>query len=1441
MPISGNQYANKVFAEHPISLWPLDEDVFFLSLIDDNDRLFSNWTKTNCTANDNPDLSNVPESPISDTIYSSIVGTTPAPNLIEVESPSLFDITQKIPSDQTFCVNFFLYQKPDFINWIKVGYRYVDDFSNIKEVISEQIPAPQFASWMNFNNTYMIPQDLVSDVKIFIQINMKDSSGGDASSRTFIMNGLSVAQGSEATCYENLGSNDIEIPEELNLTGITGIAADQYGILSNAGYYLVKNNQLLAKNDGAPIIYGTKQSTKIYPSGTDVPSFVFPGKGMLHEKGRNKKYTFEMWMKIDPTTTNAQRIVGPLDSNDGLYVKEGFLTLVVGDQIGSHCVSEWYRPMLVHVVMKENNITVILNGEEVIDISFNRSSIDLPDARDWWGVYSYSDFSLFNVDCISIFPYVLPTIVAKKRFVYGEGSPAIQSVDNQFQGTSVVADFPTAEYSSNIIYPDIARWDAGYFNNLNATKDYLSVPNYQLPTINIGGRDLGEWYEANRIINFAEYPERNHPNFITFRPNQGTRENLINNPSFELNAADWLGGGSASATIGRTTAKKYIGTASLSASASGAGDIVVYQGNGTASSYINILPNTEYCFSAYSLAQSTTRQVDANIEWFDDLNASISASSGTAVTNSSTAWTRSSIVATSPSNAVKARVYVKISSASINEIHYLDAMLFEQSASVNAYFDGGYIDPTIKAIDYGWTGTANLSPSTVSFWNPDGLNYNDQYFLNFPTLNILNDAMAAVYGIFEIEKDIDQKRTLMSFSKDQSSLDIYVYGDTINYALNDNVFYSSSVTIGMENLVGINFELAGIEFGYDVAQFFSSPSSVQLYVGGNGEDTFEGKIYQVGFCNQNNYAGVSDYFLANGIANKDDYIFILDRFASYTLIPEYEYGKMFLDISVASEWEEYFPLTYFASFVKDANGEQIYDLDFLQINLGYVPSVSSVEWYYNELNDEFIGQDYQDLKDSVYVNYLNLKKRNSFEVPINVSGSSLQGFLTFQPLDAEENTPIDDFEYIQYLAEDFVIDADSVNTPSIPDKAYRTKFPFTDNVIVYPPKSQDFRNYAMVVTLQINQRSILKNPLKIKSFEITSKNLNYTSTNNFEEQRNYIGTKYGTKIYPQIDIFGEIDYKDKNPYFIYKAGTPYVYSTAKSGFQIVNPKLLNNAPTLNEYKIQIPVNKNASFDFRVGAIKFDLLAKFPDVIDQIPIVEVKHANGIISFILEKTEFETIVKAYSKNPSIVVDGGDSSTSVFADTWDAASSSASATLTINVTAASVNTETGEQYEEIGGVSFYQNGRYVKSPVIRNNEWNTIAILFDTELDFSEYSEGNIEFLGGFVFNNVSYYLSEGLGTKTNITTRTWNTIVNYADDPLSPPPQVWAYWLSSSQTWQYVYVVGKYNEYLFTPSSIYETYTGTNINVIDDDYGLQLAHKETNILSGVSWSLYSGKPA
>lgn len=1432
-----NGYAVKAFSEHPSTLWPLDDDVFFLSLISESDRLFSNWgTPVNATKKDYTDITFVyPDvlSPFNSDEYSviegsgipspiyisnisgngtlityttssnhgltvgqtvSIIGTIPAqysknnvtvfstPALnsftvqatdtgaytsggevrynidIEIKSNIAFLNSDLDPDRPSFCVNQYIRQECIYVNYYEVGYSYVDSLSVTHEVVN-RITTSENGSWINFNNTYPVTNDTPTDFKLIFRVNV--SIGGVDSDYKFYMNGLSVGHWSEISSSRSLGSQIVALPPSSGVA-LDGVPADQYGILSNNAYYVVENNKLLSQNNNSPMIFGTESLTRIIPSISGNPSLIFPAMGMLNESGRHKNQTLEMWIRVNPNTNESRRILGPVDGDYGVYVRDNTISLLVGNNFSSHYISQWYRPMLLHIVFNNDSVSMMINGERVASVEVDRTAISLPNSfdelnygPDWWGVYSYSDINNFDIDCISIYPYAMSDQVAKKRFVWGQGTPSITSINNQYLGTSIYFDYSNSNYSVNAIYPDAYSWSNGYFNNFTATKNSLSNPDYSLPEVYIEGRDIQEWYSANNEVNTLEYPDAGHTKFITFRPNQYIRTNLVKNPSFEVNTTGWTTNATSSAI--RSTAQSYSGTASFR---------LTYNGGGAGGVFTNcdVIGGREYTFSIYVRENNTTRSHIANFQCYDAGNVNVGNFSGTSTSCVSGQWTRVSITATVPETTTRITVscYTAAATISGNTAHF-DAALMEESGSVGSYFDGS----TQNAI---WSGTANASVSSIPKWTYEGDDWNENSYIYFDSLNVLTDPVSAIYGVFEANWDIEEERTLMFFrnSVSNSTFSITIKRSDVYYKFNGNSIYINSINIDEHFAVGINFQNLASYFGNQILDFFGFPSYVQMYVGGDGSTTFEGKIYRIGFSNQYNYQEISDFFLNNGVAIASGDEVLTEHFASYTLMPIYRFNRLFLDISISSQWEEYYPLSYFSKKVSDAEGNEYYDVDMLQINLDYSP-ISSI-----------VGGN------------------------IDTTGSALKTYLTFQSLIGGANDPISNYPTTELLPERKVIDANSL--PNF--DAYDRKFEFCDNTIVIPPKMVNINNIAMTVFFDLKQEGIISNPITIRNFEIAS---NAFDNNQFKS----IGTRYGVDAYPYRR--DGLYYSSKNvaPFTITKKNTPYLYSTENSGIHMIEESTDNV-----ENGFLITVNKNSA-DVSIGAMQ--LWINYRGEIPQTP-KKIFNINGKTQTI----EFMLVADNYGERGIIYARDAFTKTTL------------------------VN------------MKFYQNGVYTSNPIIFNKEWVCLGISFDDVVDMSLYV-GSISLFGGTMFNNISYYLSNGLGRNENTIVRPWIRVLEDAslfssytgankDDyfNLSNERILWNYWyvdiedsdnnpLTVHRKWANVYLINQDPSYVVTPEDIYAAFTGTNVNIVDDDAGVLLSNDRIFTINEISWSVSSDIPA
>jgi hypothetical protein len=1131
---------------------------------------------------------------------------------------------------ETFSISLFMYQSYSFINWYEIGYRYYDPYLSTEKEIVTRVTASDTSGWINFDNTYAVQNFDGTGVKIIIRINMNEPISGTGSTN-FVVNGLCVGQWAEGYSSKSLGCN-ITTPVEL---GYSGVPSLEYGIQENPAYHIVENNRLLAINSGIPMVYGSDNITKIYPSASANPSIIIPGQGFLNESGRYKDYTVEFWMRINPDTINSRRVFGPVDSDYGLYVRDGVISLLIGDSFASHPVSQWYRPMIIHIIIRDGEARLYINGEQVISLIIDRRSLILPEINDWLAFYSYEDIGNFEIDCVSFYPYTMATEVAKRRFVWGQGTDSPQAIANNYKGTNAYINFANAGYTTNKPYPDIGNWESGYANNLATTRRSISSPNYSLPEIFIEGRSVQDLYNDNKVVN-----ELTGDKFFTFRPN-------VSDSVFVTEGTRWTENG-------------YIFFDSLN----------IFDG----------LTSMYGIFSTMDLNQEST-------------------------------------------------------------------LLLIKSSLSNDFFE-------IK-----------LKNGTIFY------NFNDQTI---------------------------SSQEIGESSGSTTSEDFYSFN--WQYAVDYGFTYGSSISYEYSFAFGINIKKFIQDKSYQLRKFFQNTQNLQAYFAGNGENTFIGKIHSIGFSDKTNYSEISEYFLTNGTVDYIEYEELSNHFATYTLTPIIRFNRFLLDISISSTWEEYFPLSFFGGYIKDLFGKTYYDLDMLQINLGY-PSPTSVVsevtqntgWTYIELQNFYnspIFKPYEILDNSLltgYQNYNDLQNNNIVEYFLDTSKSSLKSYITFQLLSEGANQPLSDFPYTRQIIDCCFIDSSSVNTNVDPYRAYKTKFEFVDKTVVFPPKNIDFNDVAIVVHFQIKQEGILSNPVRIRDFEIASRALG-------QYDFNPIGTESSIPLYPYVKSGIYYNNKEKNPVRVSKKRMPYLGLTEDSGIKVLGRQTYDS-----EYVVGMPINQKRSTSLLVGAaqiwMKFDN-TQFPST--NYPIFEIQSLDKTIEFVIfsdKSTERGQIVARNKRTRSI-----DNS-----------------------------------------VILYKNGIQVNSLFVEKGEWNSIGIEFSQPLSFDSYT-GYINLFRGSTFNNVSYYPVEGLGQTDAITPKSWLRVLT-ADDIVNYDWQFWYDENGSSEIkqWRDVLVLEETRETILTPEDIYKTFIGTNRVVIDDGSSLMIDSDSMNVLSGASWNRFSIKPA
>lgn len=510
-----NLYAEKVFAEHPTGLWALDDTADYISLLSESQRNLSNWTIVGGTYQDYSQS-------IDEPFINSYVGkitATPTDN----ESASIIATSNEIMNLRdfntylrTFSVGGYFYSESAYIAGLEIGYQYTDTTSGDDIVHLKNYDTVINSNWIFISETFDTPPD-DTNIRLVFKINF---IGGSETDDVFLVNGISLGQWSEEFASTSLGVEAIDIPSTISIAPQKGVISKCYGLQELDAYYLVSDNMLKAKNSGIPIVYGTSGLTTIYPN-TDLPSLIVPGSGLLNESGKFKQYTFETWLRINSYSNERKRIIGPIASEDGIYVDGPSIGLKVGDEYGTYYVGEWTRPMLIHMRIGKDTASLVINGQEVISLNYLTESLSLPAMlnssdkdQDWIGFYAYDDIYPVEVDCVGIYPYIVATAVAKRRFVFGQGVDIPENINTSYSGTSVFIDYSFADYTSNYSYPKLGSWNQAFNDNTSIVNKSLSVVSNPLPEIILSSKTEEELLLDCKVIQLSDTR-----NFLSFRPN----------------------------------------------------------------------------------------------------------------------------------------------------------------------------------------------------------------------------------------------------------------------------------------------------------------------------------------------------------------------------------------------------------------------------------------------------------------------------------------------------------------------------------------------------------------------------------------------------------------------------------------------------------------------------------------------------------------------------------------------------------------------------------------------------------------------------------------------------------------------------------------------------------------------------------------------------------
>jgi hypothetical protein len=1123
-----NLYAEKIYAEHPMAFWSLDDKADYISLIKEDQRSMENWEVSNnaevVTLLDEFKPSNTPfpesyvtqiTSPISEGEFGQVVCI----------SEDIANFTSLNKELSTFSIGAFVNSLSVYSYSFEIGYEYDDTTSGSTIQRLKTYVSSVQDRWIFISETFDTPDENTS-FRIVIKFNYINQ-GSNADDYEFLINGVSAGQWSEEFNSSSLGVTGNLIPNNIQIETSLGIPANAYGLKDKKGYYLLSNESLMAKNTGIPLVYGASNLTKLLPNSNTLgfrhkveaesgsyffadennptitvtrgstytfemnatghpffiqtvpgaysagqtytlgannmgasvgditwtvpenapdnlyyacqnheamngkiivvdpnskPSLIIPAEGFLGADGQYKQYTLEAWIRVNSDSKTLKRIIGPIGSDDGVYVEGPFLILKIGSNFGSYYVGEWYRPMLMHIRVGDNNASLLINGEEVISLVYLTEDLNLPTTidengknQDWIGFYAYEDVSPIEIDCVALYTYSVPLVLAKKRFVYGQGVEFPEGINQAYSGSSIYIDYPFADYANNYSYPNIGNWSQGIVDNLKTDSGLLSTPEYKLPEIILSGISVDN-------LSSSLYPQDEEGVSFSFGDLEGSYLYFDN-----LNFL-------------KEKVKSFYGSFKFTS-----------------------IPETkQVLFRAESKTSTNYFEISC---------------------------TGTSVVYTLKYNQTE-ETLLSLSPISLEEMFSVGVDV----ETISKYFGG----------------------NVASF------------FGNFSSLG------------FYIGGSSDPSETF--------SGKIYKVGfcTSRNHKYIKDFFNKKGIVIENDSVFLEYIQTPDVEY-----------NSTEDYFGNNPAEW--------------------DSIVDSGMLTEVSANTLQSHTASYTISPIINFGSYSLDIDVQGYWEDYVPLTYFSKYINDSKNKPYYDLDFIQFNINYpAPSVFIEEeqfgsWTYGELYDEYnvpVQRDYSSLDNQLfngYLDYTDLRDRTFRNYKYDTSNSLVKSYITFQYIKNGANLSSENFINVQKPSNDSFV---------IPGEDWRTtKYEVVDNMVIYTPKDVSNLDIAIVTHLEFSVKGILKNKVALRTLEYCSQAFNNTSPNP-------IGTRFGHDLYPYKKSGFYYDYKSENPFTIYKGTSPYLYLTRYSGIGIkgtIDPKVNRG--------LSVSINKEKSDNFKVMAMQ----------------------------------------------------------------------------------------------------------------------------------------------------------------------------------------------------------------------------------------------------------------
>lgn len=465
-------YQQRVASDQPLSFFE-GAECGYLSVIDESQRNLTTWAASGHSSTVTTSFVKFIDSPMDSVATRILLSTVSSAGAASFTSPVFSKNVKDLHSKSRINVGAYVYVPSNKTSSITLKYQWDDGSWRTK---AAEVPVPTISEpqWVFFSHSFDMtdsnPVDLhLADYqhRIGIDINfIGGGANGDGGDYDYIVNGVTVGQYAENVASSCLGKTGEYVVQSM----VGGDATAK--IYEYAG-------RLTAVVDGLPLHYGVQRSTLLNPWIPERPSISIRGAGFMGSGNSLGSATIEFWLKIAKSSPEPIRLVGPVGHSDGIYINNTTLVLSIGGTEAGYDLGQIDYPMLVHWVVSPLTSYIMVNGDVVIEIEGK------PDTGYYGidteiGFYTDERISPVHISSIATYSYPTPSVLAKTRFVQGQGTIPYNLITDRYDGKSFSADFSTSNFATNISYPDNVRWSAGSSNNLVAT-DKLEFPKYSLP------------------------------------------------------------------------------------------------------------------------------------------------------------------------------------------------------------------------------------------------------------------------------------------------------------------------------------------------------------------------------------------------------------------------------------------------------------------------------------------------------------------------------------------------------------------------------------------------------------------------------------------------------------------------------------------------------------------------------------------------------------------------------------------------------------------------------------------------------------------------------------------------------------------------------------------------------------------------------------------------